>query len=175
MVHAFECSARPGPEPRTPPGASSCGNANSHHAAASRGPERPGPLTMPAARRFECLAGHRPDPRNPHSPASSGNAYPASPSAAHTALAGSPMTDSADWTAGNGGRRCWRADPISLAGPPARFRLACCRRDVGGQTAPKVRLGVWSWPPGFQANVRTVPRRSTLSIDAGLLGHMKKR
>src|SRR6266511_4181385 len=33
MVHAFECSARPGPEPHTPHGPSSCGNAHSHNAA----------------------------------------------------------------------------------------------------------------------------------------------
>jgi hypothetical protein len=33
MVHVFECSARPGPEPRTPRSASSCGDGDSRHAA----------------------------------------------------------------------------------------------------------------------------------------------
>src|SRR6266511_4769397 len=33
IVHASECSARPGPEPRTPPGPSGCGNADPQNAA----------------------------------------------------------------------------------------------------------------------------------------------
>jgi hypothetical protein len=65
MVHAFECSAGAGPEPRTQRGASSCRNADSHHA------ESP-PGSLKDLSQVRIVGRARPRPANSRTPECAG-------------------------------------------------------------------------------------------------------